>query len=348
MTKQIAIIGAGVSGLAAAWKLRGAGVGMTAFEKSRGVSGRAASRTRHGVRFDHGANYFKLDSESVSQLVRTKLPTDDLVRIDGDVWTFDRHGQLTPGDPELNAEPKWTYSSGISTLGKLLTAESDIDIVHQVRVGALAQSGDRWQLHSDAGAELGKFDGVLITAPSPQAIELLEASQLDGSLRGNLLAALEPAGFHRQFSVILGIDGVIERPGDFFALVNTDRGHDVAWLSFENDKPGRVPAEQTVLIVQLSPDWTARHFDTDFDAVTAFATERASTLLGCDLPVAWSDIQRWKFAHPCSKAAVDSLGTANAAGLFFAGDGLVGKGRVPQAIETGFDAADRICEQFGL
>lgn len=348
MSKQIAIIGAGASGLAAAWKLRNTNVQITVFEKSRGVSGRAASRTRHGVRFDHGANYFKLDCKPVSQLIREELPTEDLVQIEGDVWTFDRHGQLAPGDPELNAEPKWTYTSGISTLGKLLAAASGADIIHQVRVGELVRNGERWQLHSDDSAELGEFDTVLITAPSPQAIELLQASHIEDSLQSDLLAALEPAEFVRQFSVILGIDGVVQRPGDFFALVNVDRSHDIAWLSFENDKPDRVPEGQTALIVQLSPDWTSAHFETEVESVKAFAAVQAATLLRRELPVNWSDIQRWKFAHPFSKAAVESLAAAEPKGLFFAGDGLVGKGRVSRAIETGLQAASRIREQLDL
>ena len=69
------------------------------------------------MRIDHGANYFKTDSDLVANLVHHQLPADDLVRIDRDVWTFSGRGQLSPGDPEINAEPKWTYRSGISTLG---------------------------------------------------------------------------------------------------------------------------------------------------------------------------------------------------------------------------------------
>ena len=55
--KRLAIIGAGPAGLAAAWKLRDAGdIEITMFEKSQGVFGRAATRSRHGVRLDPGAN----------------------------------------------------------------------------------------------------------------------------------------------------------------------------------------------------------------------------------------------------------------------------------------------------
>jgi len=56
--RQIGVIGAGVSGLAAARTLRDQGHRVTVFEKSRGPGGRAATRRYGEVGFDHGAQYF--------------------------------------------------------------------------------------------------------------------------------------------------------------------------------------------------------------------------------------------------------------------------------------------------
>ena len=115
---RIAIVGAGVSGLAAAWALREASAEVVVFEKSRGVSGRAATRGREGVRYDHGANYFKIDSPALERLVFEELPREGLVDIGRDVWTFDGAGVIRPGAAGQNAAAKWTYRDGISTLGK--------------------------------------------------------------------------------------------------------------------------------------------------------------------------------------------------------------------------------------
>ena len=84
--RKLAIVGAGVSGLAAAWALRDSDWRCVVFEKSRGFSGRAASRTRNGVRFDYGANYFKTDSPELEQLVHRELPTEGLIDIAGEVY----------------------------------------------------------------------------------------------------------------------------------------------------------------------------------------------------------------------------------------------------------------------
>ena len=55
---NIAIIGAGMSGMICARNLKDAGYEPIVFEKSRGVGGRMATRrTNEGLQFDHGAQY---------------------------------------------------------------------------------------------------------------------------------------------------------------------------------------------------------------------------------------------------------------------------------------------------
>ena len=82
---RVAIIGAGLSGLAAGWELSRRGLDVVVFEKSRGLSGRAASRGHGAVRYDHGANFFRTSDPEVYTLVHEVLPTDDLVEIPGGV-----------------------------------------------------------------------------------------------------------------------------------------------------------------------------------------------------------------------------------------------------------------------
>ena len=60
-TPRVAIIGAGLTGLSAARRLIEAGIETELFEKSRGVSGRAATRRLEfhdlTLRFDHGSPF---------------------------------------------------------------------------------------------------------------------------------------------------------------------------------------------------------------------------------------------------------------------------------------------------
>ena len=175
---KVAIIGAGVSGLSAAYAMREIAGEVTVFEKSRGVSGRAASRTRHGARFDYGANYFKTGSEEIGKLVREDLSTEGLVDIGREVWTFDFGGVIRPGDPEQNKEAKWVYVNGISTLGKQLAEVSGVEVRRETRVHSLDYEDGRWRLVDDGGVDLGVFDRVLLTPPAPQTCEILEAGTI--------------------------------------------------------------------------------------------------------------------------------------------------------------------------
>ena len=70
---RVAIIGAGISGLACARRLRDAGLEATLFDKSRGIGGRFATRRANPghpeVAFDHGATHFTARSEGFTKLV---------------------------------------------------------------------------------------------------------------------------------------------------------------------------------------------------------------------------------------------------------------------------------------
>ena len=346
---RVAIVGAGVSGLAAAWQLRNAPVEVAVFDKSRGVSGRAASRTRNGARFDFGANYFKLEDPELAQLVLHTLSGKGLVSIEKEVWTFDADGRISPGDPVQNRQTRWTYSSGISTLGKQLAAASGVDVKPATRISSLQCSQDGWMLQAEGPATACEtaFDAVLLTPPAPQVRDILAASELGEIDGGDLDRALSCALYHQQLCFALAFSAPLEHQHACFALINIDRGHDIAWLSFENDKPGRELGGCSVIMVQMSPDWSRRHFDNPPDRLVAEVSRAALSLL--DLPdrgVDWFDCQRWRFAHPYEPADAAGLALGEEAGLFFAGDALVGKGRVGEAMVTGLRAADLIISRL--
>lgn len=348
---RLAIVGAGVSGLAAAWALRReAAIDVAVFEKSRGVSGRAATRGRDGVRYDHGANYFKTNEHPrIDRLVRHELPAADLVDIGRDVWTFDGQGTISEGDAASNRPPKWTYRGGISTLGKLLAEASGAALHLETRVRRLVRSRPGWMIETTEGSVFEGFGAVLLTPPAPQAAALLEASDLgDTALQERLARALDAAAYRTQLTVVLAYDFEAERPGDFYALINTDGEHDIAWLSFERDKPGHVPAGQDVLIAQMAPAWSAPRFDAPLGDLIPEVARQAGALLGVDLgdPV-WADRQGWRYALPDGGADAEALSEGRAAGLFFCGDALAGKGRVEMALASGLDAAAEIQARCG-
>lgn len=340
---SLAIVGAGASGLAAAWALRDTSLSVTVFEKSRGYSGRAATRRRNGTRYDHGANYIKPTSERITTLLTEHLPTDELEDIGRAIWTFDADGTVSPGDRETNQEPKWTYRSGIHTLGKHLAAAADATVHLQTRIAALEVEDTVWTLADTDGERHGPFDAVLLTPPAPQTAALLRASTMPDALQDTLVDGVDAASYTSQFAFILSYDTPIPRPDGVYALLNTDRQHPIAWLSFEDDKPGHVPKGESLLIAQMAPDWTTARMEDPPDALVDEVVPEVANVLDADLGApAWFDTQRWRYALPTKAADADALAAGAPYGLFFAGDALVGRGRVGRALETGLDAADAI------
>lgn len=334
-------MGAGVAGLSAAYALRDApSCIVTLFEKSRGYGGRAATRRKNGTYYDHGANYFQTDdAPRIHRLVREALPSEDLVDVARPVWTFDATGRISEGDPERNQTPKWTYRRGISQLGKLLAEAAGAEVHLQTCIGHLEKERGGWTLADTEGARHGLFDAVLLTPPAPQTRDLVAASRMENALQRRLAEALGAVAYRTQLTLILAYSRRIERPGPFYALLNTDRQHAIAWLGFEEDKPGHVPEGQSLLVAQMAPAWSEPRFRHDLGALWPEAAEEVSTLLGQDLrQPAWADKQGWRYALPEEAADAGTLAEGQAAGLFFAGDALVGKGRVERALQTGLNA----------
>ena len=363
--RSVAILGAGAAGLGVAFGLRQAGWAVTLIEKSRGLTGRAATRYRHGADgaerggpegaswvYDHGAQYLKAERDSrTGHLVTQTLPTDDLVEIGRAIWVHDGKGQIEPGDPSKNQEPQWTYTSGIKTLGTLLYEEakrgaSRLNLLLETRAHRLRQTEAGWTVETTEGDTLGPYDAVVMTPPGPQSRELVEASALETERKATLLDALEPAAYRAQFSVVLAYDHIVERPGDFYALVNPDGEHPIAWLAFESDKQGHAPDGCTLVMLQMGDAWTQAHYETNRAEVTAEAQRLAAELLGTDLsnPL-WTDSQRWRYSLPNTPAS-PALGDAEADGLFFAGDFVMGKGRVHLALESGLYVAERLLKAY--
>jgi predicted NAD/FAD-dependent oxidoreductase len=353
----LCIVGAGAAGLAAAHALRDSALRVTVIDKSRGLSGRAATRWRdveaadgavQRWRYDHGAQYVSPPPGSAAhRLVRDLLPAHDLVDIARPVWPFDDDGTLRPDRARTDDAPRWTYPDGLAELGRRLAAATPgLDLRRQAHAERFAHGPGGWRVHTRDGERLGPFDALLLTPPAPQAADLLSTSEMDTHRRDALVETLRGGTYRSQFSVMLGFTEAVARP-EAYGLVNAPASgepgqHDIAWLAFESDKPGRAPEGATLLIAQMSPAWTRAHYDDPQADVVAAARASVETLLGPLPAPAWTDTQRWRYALPDAPLDTAPLDDAADLGLFFAGDATAGRGRVHLALEEGLRVAERI------
>lgn len=342
---DICIVGAGLAGAGVAYALRDEPVSVTLFEKSRGVGGRAATRRRDGCRYDHGANYIKDSDEKTADLI-SSLGTDGLIDIAQPVWPFAADGRISESDrPESH---KWTWESGITQFAKRLFEETDATINYQTRIAALRRGRAGWTLSETDGGAYGPFDAVVLTPPAPQTADLLAATEIlgtDADLSA-ATAAVADVPYRTIRTIVLHYQFELDRP--YYALVNTDRDHDVGWVSRESCKAGHVPAGEELLIVQLSPEWSTAHYDTPLAEAGAVVAEKVASLLGDErlTDPDWMDDQGWRYALPDAAADSESLSSLAAADLYVAGDWVVGEGRAHAALWNGIELGETVADTY--
>jgi hypothetical protein len=97
----------------------------------------------------------------------------------------------------------------------------------------------------------------------------------------------------------------------------------------------------------MSPDWSVEYYDLDDAALTDAAADAVAGLLD-DAELAspdWTDTQRWRYALPDDGVDESKIERAAAHDLYFAGDWVVGEGRVHAALRNGLETGERIAER---
>ncbi len=336
---SVAIIGGGVSGLAAACRLRLAGAEVTVFEAGPRLGGRAITLHHGPARFDPGAQFFRTETPIVEAVVRGELPAAGLLDIPGEVRPFGGDGVTGDGDPRQNAMPKWVYRQGIGELARLLWAAGRPTVHLGWAVTALERGGGGWII-AGAKGRTGTFDAVLLSATPRAASAILERSAFDA--RDATMAALANGNSRTIIAIALGFEEAGVGP-PAYALVNIDRAHDISWLAFEDQKPGYVPAGHRVVMAHMASHWSLSRLHEPDRALVAEAEPAIRLLSGVVAPVRWSKVVRWPEALPDTLLDQAAFAAPESAGLFFAGDAFTG-GRVHLALEDGLAAASRVVD----
>lgn len=309
MTQHIAIIGAGIAGLAAARKLRDAGLACTLFDKSRGLGGRMATRRAGEWQFDHGAQYVTARGPRFRALV--------------DEWQ--RTGQAT----------EWFDGAFVGLPGMSAPARRMADgatLVTGCAVTALRRDDAGWTvLMAEAPVdtpENGRFDAVILALPAPQILPIAESANVR-------FAELAAVRYAPCWTVMIGFAAPLALRED---RLRPDDGI-IAWIARNSAKPGRPPGKETV-VVQATADWSRRHLEAMPDAIAAVLLPRF--LLACGLRAApdYLTAHRWRYALVEQAAGLPCLWDG-AARLAACGDWCLGP-RVEAAFDSGEAAADAV------
>lgn len=310
MVERMAVIGAGVAGLAAAGALLDAGVAVEVFEKSRGLGGRVATRRALGTAFDHGAQYFTVRDERLASRLAGARDRGALVPL-ALAW-----GEGAPAEPAFCAVP------GMASLGEWLLGDSTVHREWTVR--AITHEGG-WWLDDRAGRRAGPFAGLVLAIPAPQAAALLaEPGVFQTALRA---VVMEPCT-----ALMLTFVTPLLTPFD----IDFRPDAVLPYVCRNSAKSGRPAGEAWVL-----------HADAGFSRVTeATAPDEVVTRLLAALgrrlaltlpPPAGTVLHRWRYARvgtPLGEACLYDAGRR----LALCGDWCIGA-RVEAAFLSGLAAA---------
>src|SRR5699024_8745348 len=134
-------------------------------------------------------------------------------------------------------EHKWTYEDGIAQLAARLferAGETDsvsVSVSRETPIDTISRENGQWSLTDASDNDFGRFDSLVLTPPAPQSAALIEGMQWETDLRAELHAAVGAVEFSTIHSIAVHYPFEIDVP--YYALVNTDREHEIGWLSRE-------------------------------------------------------------------------------------------------------------------
>lgn len=317
---DVLVVGAGLAGLALAHDLQDRGLGVRVLDKSRGVSGRAATRRTPPpeARLDHGARYFTARHPRAVALAEGGVAAGwNRVWARGfAVW---EDGQTAPPPPD--GHPRYAPPAGISTLGRELAR--GLDVQTGLEVSSLERLPGGWRVHSRDGV-VGEAARLALNLPAPQALALLDPLlRLDGlghedggadlQTAANALRAVQYAPCWAA-GVVLAQDTGASWPA--LSL----RGHPVLeWVAREHTK--RAPGHPPALMLQASAAWSRANLERRPDEVLPELLSALAEVLGEDILPVHAFAHRWRYATPERRAPGPCLWNA-AHGLGLCGDGF--------------------------
>ena len=348
----IAVVGAGVAGLAAAWELVRAGADVTVLDSERRPGGVVVTERQGGFIVEGGPDGWLAAEPHIPALATELGIADHIVPQSARgslLWTGTGLERLAEGRAAalLGIEARLedvkagfaSFAGGMGELPDALAARLAGRIRTPLGVTGIVQVGARWRL-AVTGGTVVDADAVVLALPVYAAARLLEAAGVAGA-RG-----LAEVAYFPSLTVSLAYrDGHIGRGLEGTGFVaSPDAGGAVRAVTFASRKfPGRAPAGHALLRAFVGP------IEGD-PAVVAHQTLRdALSLTGEPLwtrAFFWSrGIPRYPHGHAARVADVRRR-LERLPPLAIAGAGVDGTG-VSACVKSGREAARVVLGRFG-
>lgn len=323
---RVAVIGAGIAGLACARELARADARVTVFERSRGLGGRLGTRRQGNLAFDHGAQYITARSHAFLKYTEVAGRAGVLSRWSPRILEDDR-----PWDAPV--EDWYVGEPGMSALVRPMARS--VEMQGGVGVHEIIQGQRGWELRTDSGRQNDVFNAIAVAVPAPQALALLGP-------HGRSFRHLHEVRMAPCWAGMFAF----EQPVDVGADVRRWTQGSLTWAACDSSKPNR-PSGLHCWVVHASVDWSRAHLEADAVEVAQLLLHEFGAATGRCLPAPLhARAHRWRLAFveqplglPC---IVDEEIAAGACG-----DWCIAP-RVEAAFESGRALAHSLLPTVGL
>ena len=339
--RNIAVIGAGIAGLACARTLVQAGHRVTVLDKGQTVGGRLASCETPFGTFDHGAQYFTVRDARFQKALATapaacKPWSANAVRV------LDPHGRVAEAAlPKQEAH--WVAVPAMDALprhwAQPLAAAGCLELETRVtRIERDTLDASRWQLQTNGPQDsvhvYSGFDAVLLATPAALAGGLLNQSAVAPKFAQQLQAVDVAPCWTLMLAFPQAAQPTLSHLGpQWNAALSTH--HRIAWLARESSKPGRTAIERWT--VQASAAWSQEHVEDDGPRVQAKLLKAFSEVTGIRAEPSHAAVYGWHQAQTITPLGKSHLWDKRLA-VGICGDWCLGH-RVENAFVSGLELA---------
>ena len=313
---EIAIIGAGISGLMAATYLAEKGRNSVLFDKGRGPGGRMNSRRFGKFRLDHGAQFFTVRDPRFEKYVHRW----EQARV-AKIWC---KGFSLTGD----GHPRFCGTEGMSSIPKWLAGQLD------VRTGQIVKSvqlvDQSWQLDFEAFPSVCA-DQLLMTSPVPQSIALLETGQVE--LASSTRNYLNVISYDPCIAMMVLPKHPLYMPEHGGWQINEEPLQFVA----DNQLKG-LPNPGQALTFHLGPQASTEHWESEPEQLIGLVKGELRRR-GKELEIGDMQVHRWRYSQPTVLHEESFLVAEGVPNLVFAGDAFAGS-KIEGAALSGLSAAE--------
>ncbi len=268
----VAVVGAGLAGIACARRLAESGVHARVFEAQRAPGGRLATRRFATASFDHGAQYLTATDAGFIQVLEGAEAAGAAGRWQPHWPDRERPGDLWVGVPAMNSLPRFLAQ--------------DLDVEYGARIVSLELGRRGWSLLDDRGLAHTDYAAVALALPAPAAAALAGSAR-SRSPRASGPCRWRPAGRRSSLST--------RRSPAFRTRDSRATG---SWPGMRGTAASPGARRATAFVLHATADWSREAFDQPAHTVQRALLDRFSELVGRALPRALvADAHRWRYAR---------------------------------------------------